>query len=45
MSLLSVARCWFFALLLFAPVLASAAAGAGDTEYRLGAGDLLKINV
>ena len=43
----STARRWFFAL-LFVPVLASAAAVAGDNdavEYRLGAGDLLKINV
>src|SRR4029453_8273589 len=37
-------RCWLLALLL--PSLATAAAGSADqAEYRLGAGDLLKINV
>lgn len=54
MSFGTAARLWSFALLLM-PVLALAAAGggagdnaAGDNgaaEYRLGAGDLLKINV
>src|SRR5262245_857008 len=55
MDFFRVARRWCFALLL-APVLVLAAAGAradagagsaesGAAEYRLGAGDLLKINV
>jgi len=45
MTLLSlIRRCWLLALLL--PSFAMAAAGSADqVEYRLGAGDLLKINV
>jgi len=48
MSLWNTALRGFFAMLLLVPALASAAAAAGDNEaveYRLGAGDLLKINV
>ncbi len=46
MSFRSLTRHWFFALLLWAPALALAAPLARvDAEYRLGAGDLLKINV
>jgi polysaccharide export outer membrane protein len=48
MSFRIAARGWFFAWLLLLPAVAPAAAAAGDNEsveYRLGAGDLLKINV
>jgi polysaccharide biosynthesis/export protein len=48
MILWNVARRWFLALLLVPALASAAAAGAGGNEtaeYRLGAGDLLKINV
>jgi len=48
MTLWNAARRGLLAMLLLVPALASAAAATGDNdsaEYRLGAGDLLKINV